>query len=274
MDTAIRYLDLSREELAFVMQRLGIPELIGLEGGPLVLVDEGERPAAIAAGARGLVARGLAQQTSGGAEPSWALSQLLIATVGTCAVAADYAIITQRTPELPIFAWYAHLTPGLSVLHTLADAGVHRFSLCLEPTDLLGMLQAILDADGQAAPVGISVQVDSDVLDVAADLVRREPETARNVLLGADVESTGVEQLLKILKTNMSSSMVTRARYVESETEVLYVFGVVATPEGLWLTEPVAEQPGQVTVRPVAGCELSQRLAGLLDVDGGQADQS
>jgi hypothetical protein len=272
-DPTIRYLDLSREELAFTMERLGIATLVGLEGGPLALIAEEERPAAVAAGGRALVARGMAQQASGGPDPHWALSQLLIAAVGTCATAADYMMITQRTPALPLFAWYAHLTPGVSVLHTLADAGVHRFNLCLRPGDLQPMLCAILGCDGQPAPAGEPLEVGAEVLDVAADTAIMEPEAALNVLRGSGLDDPSAEQMLGTLRGASASSMVTRARYQDSETRLLDVFGVVSTAEGLWLTEPVAGIAGRLTVRPVAGSELSQRLVSLLDLSGGHADQ-
>ncbi|MEN6478917.1 MAG: hypothetical protein ABFD20_04670 [Anaerolineales bacterium] len=262
-----RYLDLSREELAFTMERLGISTLLGLEGGPLALVPEAERVAAVQCGGRALVARSLAQQAVGNGTAAWNLSQLLIAAVGTCAVARNYASITQQSASLPPMAWYVHLLPHLAVLHTLADAGVHRFMLCRCTTDLVALLGAIVGGGDLTAPAGEPVELAGRDLDRAAGLVRKEPALAYDSLVQAGLTAVAAEQTLTLLRRATKNTMLTRARYEAPETHLVAVCGIACSPEGLWLIEPVPTEPGRVVLRPISSTDLEQFLLRLFQLE-------
>jgi hypothetical protein len=243
------------DELAAVAQLLGAPGFPGVDG----LGEEAEREASLRSARRSLLARGVLELDSEGvlsiAAPHAFLFGLALAPAAT--------VVAQRGgAETEGRAWYLH--PTAAVEHTVPIGAVHG----LEQIDSANVMPRLLDflRIGAGREGGGALPFTTDR--AAIERISAALSSGDLSGLGADLPADA-SGFVDALGSLVGSSYVRVLHRSGSKIVGGELSWVDAGNAGLWLIEPVAGDPDQLTVRQVASRDLVDELLSYLP--GGEA---
>ncbi len=226
------YIRLSAEELLLILWLLNTPTLPGMGGTPFAGWTEREIAAALSSAERSLRARRLVSKAPQG---NIQMDEVVMALVGTCAVAEFSVVVTSESPESGRWVHYFHATQLMAVEHSNPEPGVHVFEALEEGQDgILRRLGEIIHLDQQTAPSAEAVKTTLDVLRRATEAAQESPEGALQVLLESEIERTTAKSLADSLAQVRRRSAVAAIHPLREEEPRSDGFVILEGPDGFW----------------------------------------
>jgi len=270
-DQATLQLDLSQEELLYVLSLAGVPTLPGLDDDARTDLDEDQMALLLAAGENGLRARGLLQDDPNAAR-GVSLWEGLLALVGTCVMAPRLAIVRFEPLGADAASFLYYFEEDLTVEHASGGPGVHRFTGFVDHGTVLDRIavltslpSAVTESDGESPSGGLSGSVRSSVLEQARDIAVQDHKVAEAAdrLRAGGVAPEVAEALagsLGRLEAVATFAFLSRqGDEVESGGMVL-----LQEPQGLWLLEPGEQDDPLVECLLAAPATVRSRLQAAL----------
>lgn len=270
-DQGTLQLDLSQEELLYMLRLTGVPTLPGLDDDALTDLDEGQMALLLAAGEHGLRARGLLQDDPSAAK-GVALWEGLLALVGTCVMAPCMAIVRSEPLAGEGASFLYYFGEDLTVEHASGGPGVHRFTgfvdqgAALERIGASARLPALVT--GVAADVAAGRLVGSvrrALLEQARDMAveQREVAEAAGRLTEGGMAPDAAEALAASL--GRLESVVTLA-FLKRHEEAIQSGGMVVLrePQTSWILEPDEADDATVECSRADAATVRSRLPAAL----------
>lgn len=250
-------INLSREEVLFVLHQLGLHDWTGLDADPLGEVGPELQPRILAVAARALQARALAQRT----EDGWTLDEAIRDAVTICAYAPK-AIYVYHWPvgaELPTRT-FCHVLDGRAAIHTYPAEGQHQFNYFRQanPTHLAN---TVLAACGGVAPLTLVEQIyrlpSTRFAEARGRAIGGDPAAAAALLAEDDLPDLVVSPLLAAVTGAAAVSIIQLATQVDDRLDqidctLVQAAGSDGAPDATWLIEVAPANGGMLTVRPLS----------------------
>lgn len=257
------FMDFSQEELVVLLWLMRTPTLPGLGRDPLNGLTGEAAASALGSADRALRARGMVLINEVG---QVGLDQGALALLGTCA-APDITVLytTMRSEGLPSMR-YLYATDLMTVEHTNATPGVHRFAALGKRSTLIQRLEELVSVVNEKAPDREAIQLSGDALRSAARTMKEiGNESAIALLIDKGISQTVATDFVGSLSGLSQAIMVAvrraqRSGHPESEALVL-----LQTAEGYYeLEDSTSGESDSVTVKPCTGSDVSKRLRSLV----------
>lgn len=238
-------LDLSQEELLYVLRLTGVPTLPGLDDDAVTDLDEKQLGLVLGAGEHGLRARGLLQDDASAAK-GVALWEGLLGLVGTCVMAPHMAVVRPQPLGAEAASLLYYFGQELTVEHASGGPGVHRFKGFVDRRPVLERIAASVsvppaapEGAGGATPGGLSGSVPSSLLELARDLAVERQDTVGAVeRLNAGGMAPDVAEAFAASLGRLQS--VVSLAFLRRHEDAVQSGGMVVLqePEGFWILEP------------------------------------
>ena len=254
-------LGLSPEELLYLLERLKLPDLPGMEREAFDQLDPEQRQLAFDVARRGLLAR---EVLLPGGEAPRDVNPVVLAMLAPNLAPEQSLWLWQRAGNAPGRTYYAHTWQAVHVLRWQSDLGIHQFLLLSSKAALAQAVTDMLELAPTAASNGAAhrlpanafeqahAAVDDAGASAAADLLRKAglpPETA--AALAADMAAP--RTVLSVLGTH----------HTENAAPGL-AFTVIAGPALTWLADYETAAEPQIMLRHPAPGEVEQRLRAFI----------
>jgi len=253
-------LGLSPEELLYLLERLKLPDLPGMERETFDRLDPEQRQLALDVARRGLLAREVLLPA--GDAPN--VNPLVLAMLAPNVAPEQSLWLWQQAGSEPGRTYYAHCWQAVYVLRWQSDLGIHQFLLLSSKAALAKAVTDLVELAPAAAANGTAhrlpanafehahAAVDDAGASVAADLLQKAglpPETA--AALAADMAAP--RTVLSVLGTH----------HTENAAPGL-AFTVIAGPALTWLADYQTAAEPQIMLRHAAPGEVEQRLRAFI----------
>ena len=252
-DSALQ-LTLSVESLLCVLHVVGLRTLPGLGEDVAAGLSEPTLQIAREAGANALRAAGLAElRVDGGNTPGLVLDTTLAALVLTCATAPRILYLARLDAQGRADAAYVHLGPHLAVVHTIPQAGVHRFLGLLDEAAVCRYAEGVLRLQAQPAPRGRQLHL--------TKRLAAEPDEA------AGGQPAYIQRIAAAVGPMVANTLVAMLRIGgQGEPSTSEGFSLLQVQDGFWLveTETDCEAGARVSARPASAEACRRRLVRLL----------
>lgn len=268
VDSPVVELRLSQEELLYVLRLAGVPTLPGLDDDAITRLSDDQLSLILTAGENALRARGLLE-TDYGAEKGVAVSEVVLALVGTCVMGDSLVAVRHELLSGDGDARFYHLGEDLAVEHAVPWPGVHRFTATADRQAVVQRIaqqMALVAPEGNghasapsaSAPLVVRESRLQRARDQAVD--RQDVAAAAATLREGGLSPSEAEGLAASLAR---LSAVTTLTYLRSKGEEMEGGGMVVLhePQGLWVLEPGEEEDPQVECHAATPGLVQQRLA-------------
>jgi hypothetical protein len=254
-DQQFTAIDLSQDELSFVLTLLNLNEISGFA------VPSDFDEAATSAAGDSLTARGLAVEADGGQTIHHDIAALV--SIGALYNVA-LGISVQRGGAAPNRYWF-YVSPERVVFHSKPRLGVERFELLQNSDDFVKQLAALLETAGNASKPGYGVFMVPKVVLAQAETVRaNKGDTASQAMLREqNLPETFAANVLDETKQIICVTIRVTANeqgevHAETNTNML-----IATGNGYWLLSEDESDIEQLIAQPVDGVMALDFMAQL-----------
>lgn len=255
-------LRLSQEEVVLLAGMLNASFVAGLGDKPLGDLPSEQINAALAAAEAGLRARDLVRIAEDGTRQ---VDEVATALLGTCAFPAYSLVLTVNPPSGLAEQHFFHHLEGLTVQHSVAEAGIHRFDAVLSADDLDRRLAAPLDISAPHISRSEQITLPEDVLVRAREAAERGgAPAALDALVRGGVSLDCAGELAAALAVPRTSAAVVRLDHRSELEEPVEGFALLEGKDSLWrIGKTRPEDGGPLNVQAVATTDVTAELQRL-----------
>lgn len=251
----ISSVDLSQDELAFIMMIYGLSEI----GGFAIPTDFD--PQRAAAAAQSLIERGLTQL-----EDNTPVLLADVARLVTAGVTFDVAVgVSQQLRGIPQRFW-CYSQPDQLVLHDRSAPNFEHLELIESPVALSAKLTTLLNATTLGAPEGEAFFIPKAALARAEQMRAQEGDRAAHDLL----RTLGYpESFLLYVLDETRQVVIVRICLHKSEDDFqseMQTTMLIRAAQGYWLLEEDAVNPDQLAAQPIDCNAAIRHLLALLQL--------
>jgi len=247
-------LDLSQEELLYLLSLFNTPLIPGLD--PAILQGASEREIAIAVdvAARALIARGLVIPKENGKVD---LNEVVVALVGTCAFPSFSVVLDLVTPLMRQSVFW-HGTQNLIIEHSQPMPAIHKFRALAKDSDLVAQIVAWLGELPSNDSKEGSQKISSVTYETSRKLVLDEQKNseALQILQGEGLTERVGEGIIKAFSEGKVSAKIAFMRHARpDQPSVIDGASFIITSSNIFLITPF-EGSSQLEIKEVTVNDL------------------